>query len=315
MLFGEHAVLHGQPCIVTAVDLRVTVSLDLNSSGHLIIQSKSHAGKKEILSTPLAGLFSLEKYDPEARFVLSAIRRFYSQFNINQGITVTSRGPGQSYGLGTSSAVTVATLFGLFKQFAKPVNSDELFTHAHCVVLDVQKTGSGFDVASAIHGGTLLFQPGGKVEPIQVEPLPILIGFSGAKVSTTDLIKVVEARQAQDPSAIDQIFASIGEITRAAKTAMLQSDWKQVGGLVDRNQGYLEKLGVSVETLDRPIQAARQAGALGAKLSGAGGGDCMFAVVDDRSRRLVEKAIQTSGAQLLPLKTNSQGVRVEPEGA
>jgi len=315
MLFGEHAVLHGQPCIVTALDLRVYVSLERNESGLISIKTITSEGHKEVLSTPVAQLFSLKEFDPQARFVLAAIRRFFAKYKINQGLNVTTRGPARSYGLGTSSAVTVATLFGLFKLFVRPVLDKELFELAHGAVLDVQKVGSGFDVASAIYGGTLFFQPGRQVEPIHTNALPIIIGFSGAKVSTTDLIQVVEGMRMRQPAQTDQVFRSIGEIVRRARIGMQQKDWQIVGELANRNQSLLESLGVSVENLNSPILAAGQAGALGAKLSGAGGGDCMFAVVDDRSRQLVEQALQSSGAQVLDLQTNDQGVRVETESA
>ena len=77
------------------------------------------------------------------------------------------------------------------------------------------------------------------------------------------------------------------------------------------NQGYLAALGVSTRTLADMIYAARGAGAYGAKLSGAGGGDCMIAVASDGKKEAVANAIAQVGGEVIPVVTNAQGVRIE----
>ena len=80
---------------------------------------------------------------------------------------------------------------------------------------------------------------------------------------------------------------------------------------MDINQGYLESLGVSSNKLAAMIYAARDAGAYGAKLSGAGGGDCIIALASDAKRKAVEKAIAEAGGEALSVKTNASGVTIE----
>lgn len=80
---------------------------------------------------------------------------------------------------------------------------------------------------------------------------------------------------------------------------------------MDNNQNLLEKLGISTPTLDAMIVAARGAGACGAKLSGAGGGDCMIALADDEHRSAVADAITRAGGQVIDVETGVEGVRVE----
>jgi len=92
---------------------------------------------------------------------------------------------------------------------------------------------------------------------------------------------------------------------------MIQNNWQTAGKLANINQGLLESLGVSTPNLQKPIMAARRSGSFGAKLSGAGGGDCMFAIVSEKTRSTVEAAIEQSGAQVLHLDTNTEGVRLE----
>ncbi len=80
---------------------------------------------------------------------------------------------------------------------------------------------------------------------------------------------------------------------------------------MDFNQDYLRDLGVSSEKLEALIGAAKNAGAYGAKLSGAGGGDCMIAVVPPEKRKAVEEAITTAGGEVVHLTANAEGARVE----
>ena len=80
---------------------------------------------------------------------------------------------------------------------------------------------------------------------------------------------------------------------------------------MDFNQEYLRDLGVSSEKLEALIFAAKHAGALGAKLSGAGGGDCMIALVTNDTKKFVESAIEKVGGQIMQVQPNAKGVRVE----
>ena len=92
---------------------------------------------------------------------------------------------------------------------------------------------------------------------------------------------------------------------------MLEGDWERVGRLMDFNQEYLRDLGVSSEKLENLIKAAKMAGAFGAKLSGAGGGDCMIALASPDKRKAVEDAMTQSGGEVVCVEPNAPGVRIE----
>jgi mevalonate kinase len=102
----------------------------------------------------------------------------------------------------------------------------------------------------------------------------------------------------------------MGDVVVAAREAMLAGDWATVGDLVNIHQGLLDSLNVNSPQLANLIFSARDAGALGAKLSGAGGGDCMFAIVDAETRSSVASAIQQEGT-LVEVETGVPGVRIE----
>lgn len=315
MLFGEHAVLHHHPCLVTAVDLRTFVTIDRIEGPFLFIETPGLKEQEQTYSLHLNDLFKDQQLHPQTKFIVASIRKMFSKFDLQHGLKIRTTGPINSYGLGSSSAVTVACILALANLFQINIDTPELFTLAYSAVLEVQTVGSGFDVASAIHGGTIFYTPSQEVEILQVENLPIVIAYSGAKVSTTNLVHEVEQLRKQFPEIIAPVFNSMGNIAVRARGAILQKNWQLVGKLADMNQGLLESLGVSTPNLQKPILAARQSGSFGAKLSGAGGGDCMYAIVAETSQTVVEAAIEQSGAQVLHLATNTDGARLELENA
>jgi len=315
MLFGEYAVLHQQPCLVTAVDSRVNVSVEKIEGSNIMIETPKTRESRKNVSISIDDLINDRYQNEQTEFIVASIQKIFLRYKIEQGLRIRTSGPVQSYGLGSSSAVTVATIYATLSLLKIPFEKQLIFDLSYPAVLKVQKAGSGFDVASAVYGGTLFYQSDQKPELLSTGKLPLVIGYTGKKVSTTRLVQEVENKRMKDPDVFDFLFRTMGEIAQVAKTELLQNDWVRCGILADINQGLLDGLGVNADILERPIQAAREAGALGAKLSGAGGGDCMFAFVNESEKQKVETAIDSCGAQVVKLDTGSEGVRTEVQFA
>lgn len=308
MLLGDHAVVHGRPCLVTAVNHRMSVEL---------------AGRKDnriALCAPDVGLDGYEidiadltKEHPKgARFVLTAIKNFFEKHDKSSGLEVRTRSDfSAEFGFGSSSAVTVCTIKALAELFGLKLTNKELFDLAYKTVLDIQGVGSGFDVAAAVWGGTLWFVTGGKeIRPLKVAGLPLVVGYTGVKADTTTLVRMVGERLKREPVLINGIFDRMAALVRAGAADMERGRWTDFGKKMDATQELLAKLGVSSPELNRLISAAREAGAAGAKLSGAGGGDCMIALAPNREED-VKAAIETAGGTVIPVRTGVEGVRTE----
>jgi len=277
MLFGEHAVVYGYPCIVTAISERLEVAIA-----------------------------QADDMPKDRRFVDAAIQAWGGGKNLKLSTKSAFSG---KYGFGSSSAVTVATL----KALKPDADNRKVFDAAYKIILNIQGVGSGFDVAAAIYGGTLYFVTGGKViEPLAVSDMPLVVGYTGVKADTKTLIADVAGKRAKEAEKVDRIFKAIGKIVDEAKIKMLEGDWERVGRLMDFDQDYLRDLGVSSEKLEAMIKAAKGAGAYGAKLSGAGGGDCMIALASLDKRKAVEEAVTRAGGEVVHVAPNAEGVRVEP---
>lgn len=262
LLFGDFAVVYGQPCLVAAIDRYVTVK-------------------------------PVKKIGQESKFVAAARKMFAAKYGpVDFGFKI--HGFSSQYGLGSSAAVTVAVVQAMFENKNIKVTKKELFNFCYQVVKQVQGVGSGFDLAAAIYGGVVYFVTGGKkIERLAVKELPLVVGYSGIKADTASMVS-------QAASKINNQFLSqSAKVVEQAKTALIKKDWAKAGELMSQNQQLLNQLEVSTPKLDELIQAALKAGAYGAKLSGAGGGDCMIALASDDKKPAVETAISQAGGQVL----------------
>jgi mevalonate kinase len=306
MLFGEHAVVHSRPCIVTAVDQRMEVIAEFNGKNKLIVDAPQLGIKNYHKKVADLGNQEMPK---QVSFIEAAVKRFYLRFGLNKGVKITTFCQFcYTFGFGSSSAVTIATIMALSRLYQVKLNLKQIFDLSYQTVLDIQKVGSGFDLAAALWGGTLYFEKGArKVEPLNLNKLPLIVCYSGIKADTPTLVRQVEELKRKNPKKISGIFNQIERITLTAKQVLKQKQWLKVGQLMNDNQKLLEKLGVSTQLLENLIKSALKAGALGAKLSGAGGGDNIIALTLPEKRSQVEKALLKAGGQIMKVKLNAKG--------
>ncbi len=284
MLFGEHTVVYNYPCIVTTVSPRIYVEAEI-----------------------IPGRFKIDAPQVKnVRFVEETVKLFCEKYKVDNKIIIKTYSDFSSqYGFGSSSAVIVAAILALSKLYKIKISKKDIFDLGYKVVLNIQGVGSGFDIAAATFGGTLYFITGGKViEPLSIEELPLVIGYSGTKADTSSIVKNLEFRIHNSELEHRKIFEKIRKIVEKAKISLLNSDWKTTGELMNQNHRLLQELGVSTEKLDKMCQAAISAGAYGTKLSGAGGGDCMIALVPEDKLKKVGSSIINAGGEIIKVKNN-----------
>jgi len=310
MLFGEHAVVYEHPCLVTAVDQRIHLTAEILDSSDFELEASDVdvAGYKKSISE--LGQGDIPK---GAKFVEIAVKNIYEKFDLNKGIRITTSSEfSTKFGFGSSSASTVCAVKALSVLFDLKLDSKVVFDLAFKTVLDIQGKGSGFDVAAAVWGGTLYFVTGGRViEPLNINSLPLIVGYTGVKADTVTLINQVKEKFADNKTRLDDIYEEIEEIVEKAKPEIVNNNWEILGKLMNENQTLLRELGVSIEKLDEMIGGAVNKGAYGGKLSGAGGGDCMIALGSEDKVSSIVEGIEVAGGQILEVSTNAEGVRVE----
>lgn len=321
MLLGEHAVVYGQPCLVTAVGQRMKATVELTNEATFQLDApdvKVEGYKKPVSELGQGDLStsSGQGIPKGAKFVEIALYNFYKNYTSyikKGGVKVTTSSEFSSqFGFGSSSASTVCVIKALSEITGANLDNKAIFDLAYKTILDIQGKGSGFDVAAATFGGTLYYVTPGKVtELLKISHLPLIVGYSGIKFDTVQLIDEVAQKRQKYPEVVDNIYEQIGKLVDQAKAAILKKDFATLGELMNFNEGYLSALGVEGKKLADMIYGARDAGAYGAKLSGSGIGDCMISLAPEEKTQAVKDGITAAGGQVIDIPANVEGVRIE----
>lgn len=316
MLLGEHAVVHRRPCLVTAVDSRLTMTLTQTDSAEFRIHAPD-VGVDDVrgrIADAFAGGQALAR---GTRFIESALAVFRERLGLDRGVQIETRSDfASTLGLGSSSATVACTLFGLAALFQVDLTPRRLFDLGLEAVLRVQQTGSGFDLAAAVYGGTLFYdnRPPRLIVPLDVPALPLVVAYTGVKADTPAYVRRVGALCENWPTAMTRIFDAMEQLVMDGRSALEQADWVRLGQLMDMQHGLVHAIGVDTLETVRLIFPARAAGAYGAKLSGAGGGDCIIILASDDRRAAVEAAVEAAGGRIIRAMPDAPGVRLESEG-
>jgi mevalonate kinase len=147
------------------------------------------------------------------------------------------------------------------------------------------------DETVALRGGLLAYQIGVGSKPLQVDGQSFwVVAQPEAGASTAKMVAGVRLLREQTEPAFEHIILAMEEIAALAQNALQNNELIEVGRLMDMNHGALVALGVSTPRLDDMCWRARDFGALGAKLTGAGGGGCIITLAEDaeHAKRLVQ---------------------------
>jgi mevalonate kinase len=159
-------------------------------------------------------------------------------------------------------------------------------------------TPSGIDNTVVTYARPVYFVRGQPIETFRVaRPFTIVIADTGISAPTKESVGDVRRLWRNDPSRWETVFDKIGEISFTARRAIEAGKPELLGELMDENHELLQKLTVSSRELDALVEAARRAGALGAKLSGGGRGGNMIALVEPEKAETVSSSLREAGAK------------------
>jgi len=295
ILLGEHAVVYGQPAIAIPVStLRATAQIALSDAGNGILV--------EALDLGIASRITSENQDLQdpmsavALLVLEKLKRPVPDLRIQ----VHSEIPVAS-GLGSGAAIAAAIARVLSCALGGNLEDEEL----NQIVYQVEKlhhgTPSGVDNTVIVYERPVYFVRGHSLEFLAVGgSFQFLIASTGISASTRVVVEDVNNLYRTDPDHYGQIFESIGALAAKGLLALQNDDPIELGSLMVKNHQYLQQLTVSSPELDRLVQVALDAGALGAKLSGGGRGGNMIALVSpDKLVRVKDALLQARAINVI----------------
>lgn len=290
ILFGEHAVVYGRPAIaVPLAQVRAEATVAQAPAGTGITISAHDLGTVYNLSEAAAD-------DPLGAIVVGTLRHLDISPRPDLTISLHSTIP-VARGLGSGAAVSTAIARALAAHFHLPL----LPAQVSQLVYEVEKiyhgTPSGIDNTVIAFEQPVYFVRGRPPEAFPVgTPFTLAVADTGVPSSTKVAVGDVRRAWQSDPERYERIFEEIGRIAGAGRSALERGDLEAIGRLMDENQHRLRALDVSSPELEALVDAARRAGATGAKLSGGGRGGNMMALVSHGSAAAVEQALLEAGA-------------------
>ncbi|MFA5346966.1 MAG: mevalonate kinase [Methanoregula sp.] len=275
-LFGEHAVVYGKPGIAMAIKPRVFVTV------------RNTKRPQRAKSPYIDGCF-------EAMGVMGSVY-------INSQIPSSS-------GLGSSAAVTVATLSAINDEFSLHKTREDVANMAFDIEKKVQKgRASPTDTTVSMYGGIVLIT-GGSRRRLPPQNMHLVIGDSLVSHSTAKMVELVGEEKKRYPGIIDPILDAIEGVSLSAIHYL--DNPKELGRYMNMNHALLEALGVGHPQLSKIVLASRAAGAFGAKITGAGGGGCMIALCPRQLKIRIASAIEACEARAIVTGIDTEGARKE----
>jgi mevalonate kinase len=273
ILFGEHFIVYGGKAILCSIDKRITVESELTKTGQIEIESS--LGRLKISKSD-----SYKNADSVFRPIIYIAQRMLEKFHSESGIKIIVRAEFPSgVGLGSSSACCVAaagSISGLFGNHTK----DEILKIAIDAERTIFENTSGADCTACVYGGVLEYNKDGHIQKLEFLPkFELVVANSGIIHSTSKVVSMV--RQFKDKRL--EFFTSLctqeASLIEEALDALQKNDLVKLGKMMTQNQEFLEKIGVSNDTLSSMIGLVKDV-SYGAKLTGAGDGGCIIALAD-----------------------------------
>jgi len=307
-IFGEHAIVYGKPAISMAINRRCRVSVEKRGDDRVVVRSKGRFSDYTVIKIDNEVTLISNRRNAFFKYVEVAVEKIFNYLDDSCGISliIDSDLP-EAAGLASSAAVTVATIVSLSKLLGYELSREEVSKLGHEVEVEVQGAASKMDTLMATYGGLLYITPD-SFKRIDRE-LRFIVINSKEKRSTKDLVAKVRMLRNKYPEIFKSIIDAIGKVVEKGRKALIYGGDEEVGYLMNINHGLLESLGVSTPKLNEIVHVTRELGALGSKLTGAGGGGCIIAYAPMREHYVLEEIKKLKYSSFLANVT--EGVKVE----
>ncbi|AIF84640.1 mevalonate kinase [Candidatus Nitrososphaera evergladensis SR1] len=311
ILFGEHFVVYGNPAILASINRRITVTAKKSKDGKVKIKSDIASGEFDGSTFRLIeGANARATLEPLYYAAKQALDDRKQQNNNKSGLEIEIKSDiPYGVGLGSSAAALVATIAAV-ESLAGKADKKKVCESAIEAEKIIHKNSSGADCFVSTFGGMMHYSKGGGFKKIEAKTkIFLVIGDTGIKHNTGDLVSSVRKLKEANQMAFSGLMSQARDICNQALAALNNGNIEYLGMLMNENQLLLERLGVSHEKADDLIDVARRAGALGAKITGAGGGGAIIALAaskEDSER--IASAIKEAGQSAFEVEIDTKGL-------
>lgn len=265
IFFGEHAVVYGVSAIAAGISRGVTATASVREQDRLFVNHRELPPEHELYQ---------------------ALLRLRQQCGVGPAELHLDVELPLGAGLGSSASMAVAAARALSDLYGVPLDERQLFVAAQLWEGVFHGNPSGIDVAAARGMGLISFIRGHEPEPLYAAgTLLLAVAQADPPASTKAMVENVARFQKRDAAKFDATLSAIQSLSENARVLFRQRDHAALGKLMDLNQMLLAGWMLSTEGIERACRLAREAGALGAKLTGAGGGGCVLSLCSDEDTR------------------------------
>ena len=299
ILFGEHFVVYGVKAILCSINKRVTVTAEKTSERKIFINSK-------------IGKLVLEP-DKSIAEIDSPLKPFYYLANkaiknkdIGLHIEIDSEIP-LGVGLGSSSACCVAGAAAIFKLFGE-TSKEKILELAIEAEKTIFENTSGADCTVCTYGGIMEYDKINGFKKIEDEPnFQLVIVNSNIQHSTQSMVSKVQQFKNENKEEFSKLANLESKLVEEVLKLVKEKKTKEIGEKINQNQKYLETLGISNNELTKMIKIGQKS-SFGAKITGSGGGGCIFLLTNESNLQNILKEFKDSNYECFSTKIDFQGV-------
>lgn len=310
ILFGEHFVVYGNPAILASINRRITVKARKTAEEKITIRSDiGFAGEygNTGFRTIEGGIGAREALDP----LHSAIKHVLSSRKTGVEVDISSTVP-PGIGLGSSAAACVATVAAVNSLFQKKPSKQKVCDLAIESERMIHVNSSGADCYVSTFGGMIQYSKVKGFKKVRSKgTLILVVASTGVRHSTGDLVAGVKRFRERSESLFANLAEQAADICTEAQAAITSGRPAKVGELMNQNQTILRQIGVSHYKVDDLIDLCIKAGALGAKITGAGGGGAIIALAANKqdSGKIAARA-KAAGYESFEVEIDRKGLIV-----
>ena len=299
ILFGEHFVVYGVKAILCSINKRVRVTAEKTSERKISINSK--IGKLELepdkpiseINSPLKPFYYLANKSIENKD--SGIR-----------IQIDSEIP-LGAGLGSSSACCVAGAAAIFKLFGN-ISREEVLKLAIEAERTIFENTSGADCTVCTYGGIMEYDKNKGFKKIEYEPnFQLVIINSNIEHSTQSMVSKVKEFENKNTEEFSRLSDLESKLVEDVLKLVKENKIQEIGQKMNQNQKYLENIGISNKELTKMIRIGQES-SFGAKITGSGGGGCIFALTNESNLQNILKKFKDNNYECFSTKIDFKGL-------
>jgi mevalonate kinase len=312
ILLGEHFVVRGSPSVAAAINLHAQVKASTMLDNLVKIESSTFTYTYDWSKTNLrSGEGEFARNSAAAPWIplLEELKKRVKHPPPGLRVRIESAIPPSS-GLGSSAAISVSMISATSKALGLTVSRRKVVELAFIPERHIHGNPSGIDQTTSTYGGVIRYMKGEGFRRIRLGcELPLVIGDTGKPRKTSLMVERVSQYLNNHPRRGEELISQMKQFVEDAEEALKRGDLKKMGELMNENQRLLREVGASSESIERMVVEALDHGALGAKLTGAGGGGCVVAVPGPGRANEVASAIREAGGRPYVVKVDNYGLR------